>query len=207
MGASVTRLERRPLEITTELEGQPVPIQLGVTPDVPALRPHAALLVLRDLPEGERVTVWIARRDGAPFAPRTAVHLTASVTTHTGELDTVTLPAVDVSELSSRELVVITATGGDLLLEAAGDAPPPPLRSRGAAAFVATRSVASGGMPAQRYSHVRAIVDGSASMRANFDNGAVTALVEILTGIAAVLAPNSKLEVLIGGADATAAVP
>lgn len=201
------RLERRPLEITAELEGQAVPIQVGVTPDVPVLRPHPALLVLRQLPEGQAVTVWIARQDGAPFAPRTAVHLTASVTMSTGELDVVTLPGVDVSELARHELVVITAAGAELVIEAAAVDAPPLLSPRGSAAYVAARSVAAGGMPTQRYGRVRAIVDGSASMSGHVDSGAVAAVVEILTGITAVLAPDTELRVEIGGAGTSTPVP
>jgi hypothetical protein len=201
------RLERRPLEITVELDGQAVPIQLGVTPDVPVLRPHPALLVVRNLPDGEPVRVWIARRDGAAFAQQTSVHLTASVTMHTGERDTVTLSGADLSDLSARELVVITAAGEEFTLEAAGDDPPPPLSPRGTAAYVAARSVAAGGVHTQRYSRVRAIVDNSASMREHIEGGGVAALIDVLTGITAVLAPNTELQVEIGGVTTPTPVP
>ena len=194
-GTAPVRLTRGAVSVHISATGAPV-VTDATSPAGPVavIRPAPHLLVIPRL-DG-RTVIRIAHADGGvAFPAGSSVALTLGVDRPgVSDPDRVMLPAVDVSGLLSRDLVELDGDGASILVRALGthdESPLPELASRARAA--ARQVLGVDRVPAAQEVMLVVAMDGSASVRRLAGTGAVDAVLDVLRGIARVIALDGEV--------------
>jgi hypothetical protein len=200
---------------SVEIDRQAVSVSIGSSVDgvglyvdvaghrnVVRVNPHAVILPAIT----EKVTVCVAPEGSAAFAHDTIVYLTIG-SSSPGEVDPVQVAfdAVNVSGSGATELAALTPRGGrvEVRVRAVPDAPLSPLAS------MARTAARRGGGRHLRPGHgsLSIGVDTSASMRWAFDDGSVSAAIDVVVGVADVAGIRDITAALVGACCSPVSAP
>lgn len=201
-GAGRVELPRQPLAVTVTALDLPVVVR-ALTSDggeVPsALHPKPGFLVLPRI-DAEIVVVATPGHERG-FPQGTVLQATVAVdTTGSADPDRAELTPLDVSGLHHVELATIAPVGDRLAVHARKTAVDVPLNELGARARSAARGVLGiDRLPETKQVRVEVDIDTTMSMLPHIEDGSVRDVVDLLTGITAVIGSREELHVnLIG---------
>lgn len=198
-GAGVAYLPAQPLSLLLSLEGRSS-ATLEFHPPIAVIRPRDLVVVPR---VSEPVTISVASADGEPFPIGSRLYLDILIDDPAViDKDRVQLQSIDVSGLTHRPLVIAEPQGQRIAIrrsEELGQG-----QSFGGlidATVVAARQLLGAGqVPESAQRHIRTFIDGSASMRQSIQDGSIEAAVELLVGIAQVVAVDQTIHANLLGA-------
>jgi hypothetical protein len=201
-------LSVRPLTLSLRLEGATASARLDAVADgglaVETVRPRSGLLVIPRV--DDRLVVRVVSVEAPLFAAPTLAHLSIAVDTPPGgEPERAVLGAVSLDALASRDLLVIERVGDRIRVRAAqSEGPEVDLGIVGNAARVAaTQVLGVRTVDPSTALNLLVAVDGSASTKALHDDGTIDFVVNVLAGLASVIAPRMSIGAAVVGADAT----
>lgn len=201
-GAGRVELPRQPLAVTVTALDVPVVVRATTADgqDLPsALHPKPGFVVL---PRIDRDVVVVATPGNESGFPQGTVlqAIVAVDTTNAVDPDRAELTPLDVSGLHHVELATISPADDRLVVRARKTAVDVPLNELGARARSAARGVLGvDRLPESRQVRVEVDIDTTMSMLPLIENGTVRDVVDLLTGIAAVVGRREELHVnLIG---------
>jgi hypothetical protein len=194
-GAAEVDFGAGPLRISITLENTTVAGELRAVagegqPDV-AVHPRPGLIVLPKV--HSVVTVHVVPVDAPRFPPATIAHVNVVVNDGRGaDPHRAVLIPIDLSGLSSRDLLVLEPSGSGVIVRSARVMPAPAdLGAVGNAARIAAAEI----LGVQSVDAVMAVnlvvaVDSSASFRSKLEDGSLSGVLQMLAGLAGVLAPG-----------------
>lgn len=200
-GAGRVELPRQPLAVTVTALDVPVVVR-AITSDggeVPAaLHPKPGFLVLPRVDTEVVVVATPGHERGFPQG--TVLQATVAVDTASADPDRAELTPLDVSGLHHVELATIAPAGDRLAVHARKTAVDVPLNELGARARSAARgALGVDRLPESRQVRIEVDIDTTMSMLPHIEDGSVRDVVDLLTGIAAVIGRREELHVnLIG---------
>jgi hypothetical protein len=206
-GAGRVELSRQPLAITVTALDVPVTVR-AITADgadAPSvLYPKPGFVVLPRV-DAEVVVVATPGHD-LGFPQGTVLQATVAVdSSHSLDPDRAELTPLDVSGLHHVELATITPVGQRLAVAARKTAVDVPLTDLGARARSAARgALGVDRLPERRQVRVEVDVDTTMSMLPLIEDGSIRDVVDLLTGVAAVIGRREELHVNLIGRDVTA---
>lgn len=160
------------------------------------IAPRPGMLVV-PMPAGHSA-VRVSPVGAAAFPAGTVLGVTLVVDERLPDPDRIVLANVDVSGLPHRDLATLDVTGAKLTARAAAVESAAVLSELATAARIATREILSvDRVGAESAVNVTVAVDGSASLEARWRDGTLAALVEVLLGVADVIAAGRSVEVAL----------
>lgn len=206
-GAGLVELPRQPLAVTVTALDLPVAVRAttaGGAPAPGALYPRPGFMVLPHV-DGEVVVVARPHVEGTAFPQGTVLQATIGVdSSRSADPDRAELTPLDVSGLHHVELATVTLAGDRLAVAARKTAVDVPLTELGARARSAARGVLGvDRLPESRRVDVEVDIDTTMSMLPLIDDGSVHDVVDLLTGVAAVIGNREELRVNLIGRSVT----
>jgi hypothetical protein len=198
-GTDKVRFPQRPLTVTLRVQGEQI-ARLGVQREgeeelVPAVQ-RPDLIVLSRI-EG-KIIVSVVPVGKESFPPNTVVNIAVVVEDRTSfDPERAVLVPVDVSGLGRRDLISIENIDAALELRAAENYEPETLSPLANAARVITRELWEVHGTGQPTFNVLLALDGSSSVVGLQDDGTFHALIEVVTGMAQVIAEGGRLRAAI----------
>ncbi|MFD6858145.1 hypothetical protein ACFWCF_12515 [Rhodococcus sp. NPDC060090] len=205
-GAGRVELPRQPLAVTVTALDVPVTVRAITTDGVDApsvLYPKPGFVVLPRV-DSEVVVVATPGND-LGFPQGTVLQATVAVdSSHSLDPDRAELTPLDVSGLHHVELATIAPAGQRLAVAARKTAVDVPLTDLGARARSAARgALGVDRLPENRQVRVEVDVDTTMSMLPLIEDGSIRDVVDLLTGVAAVIGRREELHVNLIGRGAT----
>jgi hypothetical protein len=157
------------------------------------IAPRPGMLVV-PMPSGRSV-VRVSPVGAAAFPAGTVLGLALVVDERLPDPDRIVLANVDVSGLPHRDLATLEVTGAKLTARAAAVESAAVLSELATAARIATREILSiDRVGPDSAVNVSAVVDGSASLEPRWRDGTLAALLEVLLGVADVVAADRSVD-------------
>lgn len=204
-GASTAGLPRQPLAVSLSVEGDPAGARLVARlertgAEAPTVRQHSAGLLI--VPRIEETIVVAAVPDGGRerFDAKATLHVSISLdSARDSDSDVVQLAPRDVSGLTSIELVTLAPSGADQILVTTRLIQHDVALSRLAArARVACRgALGLDQLPISQQRPLGCVIDLSTSMAPLAGEGFLSAALEIVVGIAAVVAGQAPVKAMM----------
>lgn len=201
-GTGKATLPRRPITVMVNVEGDPTGVQLQALredrPDPSAVIPQRSLMVLPHV-EARTVVRVVPGAGSQAFSTPTIVHVTLGVDSRNDpDAERAVLTAVDVSGLTYWDLASVEPAGDRLVVTSLKPVADERLGELGTQARVSARRI----LGADKLRDDRAFtivlaVDTSASMTAVIGDGTVQAALELLTGVAEVIAGGKEIRVCL----------
>jgi hypothetical protein len=210
-GAAQVGLTPRPLTVSIRLEGTTVGASLHAEtrgqPLSGVVRPRQGILIIPHI--DEVTTVRVAPVGAERFPAGTVAFADVAVSAPTGtEPERAVVIPIDLSGLTTRDVFVFQAGDNKVLVRAARVLPPPEdLGSLGNASRIAATEILGVQVVDELVAvNVVVAIDGSASFNGLLTDGSADAVIRVLAGIIAVMAPGMELGAAVVGSVATRVV-